>query len=125
MYLFQAAAQNDFSNSISSQHPIQSICDKLLGLSFSRLNGVTSSTPYSLLPLMRSTLPCVLDMILPAMLQQSDKEPSSSDSENSMEDAETTEEEKWPGIEAIFSSYIKFHKGIIITSSLFIMTEMS
>lgn len=104
-----ATAQNDLSSSIPSRSSVPSICDKLLGLSFSRINGVSTSSAQSYLPLVRSALPCVLDVMLPAMLQHPNGELSSSESEIIVEETEE-DEDNWPGIEEIFSSYLKYHK---------------
>ncbi|XP_034246780.1 uncharacterized protein LOC117648378 [Thrips palmi] len=110
------ASQRDFCKPVASRH-VPSICDKLLGLSFSGM-GVSASSPQSYLPLVRSALPCVLDVVLPAMLSQPNGEPPESDSESSAEDADNKEDEQWPGIEAIFSSYVNYHKRTNIELSV-------
>lgn len=110
------ASQRDYCKPVASRH-VPSICDKLLGLSFPGI-GVSASSPQSYLPLIRSSLPCVLDVVLPAMLSQPNGESPGSDSESCTEDAIEKEDDKWPGIEAIFSSYINYHKRTNIELSV-------
>lgn len=104
--------RSDFAKMAQSRHAGPSICDKLLGLSFSRINGVSTSSAQSYLPLVRSALPCVLDVVLPTMLNQTNGGPPGSDSESSTEEMKEKEQEedKWLGIEAVMSSYVNYHE---------------
>lgn len=108
-YFTFKASQREFSKPVAASRHVPSICDKLLRLSFPGF-GVSASSQQSYLPLVRSALPCVLDVVLPAMLNQPNGEPPGSDSDGCTEDADDKEDEKWPGIEAIFSSYVNYHK---------------